>query len=197
MVAELFAEVGHDIATHSTTVIIEVVQFFILGAIVYAVGVGFGKRKGMMVGILARREERVASSLQAAEGADERLEQARADATRLVSEARHEAATVLVAARGEARQTRATMEADVQKQVADMRARADETLATELEEMEVDIRDRLVELVASATRSILNESYGVSEQRAMIQKAILAGIERMDAGGHERQMVAVQKGGQA
>lgn len=197
MVAELFAEVGHDIAAHSTTVIIEVVQFFIFLAIVYAVAIGFGKRKGILVGILARREERVSKALQAAAGADERLAAARNEAAQRIAAARHEAAEILSAARHEAAEAKAAMEADVKRQVAEMRARAEETLATELDEMEVELRDRLVELVASATRSILNESYGVSEQRAMIQKAILSGIERMDTAEASRHVLTAEKGGTA
>jgi F0F1-type ATP synthase membrane subunit b/b' len=198
VIGELFSEVLHEISAHPQTFAIEVVQFVLLLLIVKVVAVGFGKRRGFVASMLAERRERVSVALTQAEDAPAALEEARRDAAAQVAAARSEAAGVLLAARADARSVLETTMAEADFQKDRMRAHAEETLATEFEEMHAEIRERLVDLVAGATRSILNESFAVSEQRALIQKAILSGIERIEVEQHSpRRERLVREGEQA
>jgi hypothetical protein len=61
-----------------------------------------------------------------------------------------------------------------------VRSRAKDVLDAELAEMHVEIRDRLVDVVAHATRSILNEGMTMAEQRELIQNTVTNGIGRME-----------------
>ncbi|MDH4140571.1 MAG: ATP synthase F0 subunit B [Coriobacteriia bacterium] len=191
MVGELFSEIFHEISLHPQTFAIEVVQFVLLVLIVKVVAFGFGKRRGFVRNMLSERQERMAQGLERADTAPVALETARQEVEEKVTAARSEAAQVLVDARGEEHALRETADVEVEAEIAQMRKHAEETLATEFEEMHAEIRERLVELVAGATRSILNESYALSEQRALIQKAILSGIERIRAEENRRQQEAV------
>ncbi|MBE0477393.1 MAG: ATP synthase F0 subunit B [Coriobacteriia bacterium] len=174
---ELISEALHETVGRPLIFGVELVQFGVLVLLVKWVAVRFRKKPGVVVNMLAERRERIGVQLrQAAESeaylanATERSEtalgDARKEAERLVAEAReaaqHEVATVVMAAHEEAER---------------MKAHTKETLDNELEEMLGDVRDQLVELVTRATRQILNEGLSPAEQRVLIQKSILAGVE--------------------
>ncbi len=55
--------------------------------------------------------------------------------------------------------------------------RAESALATEQQEMLLELREQLVELVSSATRSIMNEKLTVSEQRTLIENTIVGSMD--------------------
>lgn len=177
---ELFAEIGHEIAADPTKYVVELVQFGLLVAIVWFVAMGLGKRKGMVVKLLAGRREKVAADLENAAHAEERLESARSEASETVVAAKAEARRIV----GQARRTaRSESNATIATATADadaMRRRAAEILESERADMHKEVREQLVGLVALATRSILNESYSAAEQREMVQSSVLAGIERIE-----------------
>lgn len=181
MVGELFAEIAHEISAHPTTFAIEVAQFVLLVLIVKVVALGFGKRRGFVVNILADRRHRIEARIEAASHAAERLETAREQAAERIAVARGSAARILLDARAEARGVVDAAMAAAEDETEATRRRADETLETEMEEMHVEVRDKLVELVAGATRTILSETYTPTEQRALIQKAIVQGLDRIDS----------------
>ena len=49
-------------------------------------------------------------------------------------------------------------------------------MQTEVAEMQAEVRDLLVNVVADATRSVMNEQLSLPEQRDLIQHAILASV---------------------
>lgn len=180
MVAEMFAEIAHEITADPTKFAVELVQFGIFVLLIKAVGFGFGKRKGMLTNMWARRLERLEARVEEASHAESSLGEARDRAKVRVAEARSAAARILLDARAEARTTLESSRATSAEESRALLARTEETLATELEEMHVEVRDKLVDLVAGATRSILSETYAASEQRALIQKAIIKGLDKID-----------------
>lgn len=181
MIGELFAEIAHEITAEPMRFAVEVIQFVLLLLIVKAVALGFGKRKGFVTNILAERRNRIEARIEAASHSAERLADARRQAEERISVARGSAAHILLDARAEGRQVVQTALSQAAAETEAAQKRAQETLDTELEEMHVEVRDKLVDLVAGATRSILSETHTPSEQRALIQKAISQGLDRMDA----------------
>jgi F-type H+-transporting ATPase subunit b len=178
---ELFAEIGHEIAKDPFKYGMEVAQFAALVGIVYFVAVGIGKkRKGVLVNMLAKRRDRVAASIERAETADEQLASAQERAATALDDARAEAGAILADARKVAAVETAQVRSAADAEAAAIRAHAAEVLDAELAEMHVEIRDRLVEVVAHATRSILNEGLTMAEQRDLIQGAVSAGIDRVE-----------------
>ncbi len=49
-------------------------------------------------------------------------------------------------------------------------------MSTERQEMLLELREQLVDLVSSATRSIMNEKLTVSEQRTLIENTIVESV---------------------
>jgi F-type H+-transporting ATPase subunit b len=177
---ELFAEIGREIAADPVKYGVEVLQFVILVALVWFVAMGLGKRKGMVVKILEGRRSRVASDLEGAAHAEERLESARAEAAEKVAAAKAESTRIVREARRMGRAETKSVLTAAKDEAAAMRRRAEEILEGERADMHRDVREQLVGLVALATRSILNESYSAAEQREMVQASVLAGIERIE-----------------
>ncbi len=64
--------------------------------------------------------------------------------------------------------------------------RADVAVQTEEAEMQAEIRDLLVNIVADATRSVMNERLSLPEQRELIQHAILASVGAESADSPEQ-----------
>ena len=180
MVGELFAEIVHEVTAAPTTMIIELVQFVILVLIVKVAVFGFGKRRGFLANILSERLARLNERVERASHADADLGAAQVRAEERITTARNEAAALLRRARDEARSAQENTDARIAEDHDKMLRRAEETLATELDEMHAGVRETLVELVAGATRSVLSETCGPSEQRVLIQRAILEGIERIE-----------------
>lgn len=169
---EIFVAMVEDVRTAPMRQVAELVQFAVLMAIVWVVAIGFGTRRGFIVNMLAEKREALAASISEALGSESRL-----------TAARHEAGSVERAARADARKVLADAASDAEKLVADARAaadaeaalvtsRAENALTTEREEMEMELRDSLIEAVATATRAIMNEQMTVSEQRLLIESAI-------------------------
>lgn len=178
--SEILHEIVTEISAGPTAFAIEVVQFLLLAATVYFIAFGFGKRKGMVSNMLTERRARVARRVDRAAHADEELERSREEAAARTAAAKSEAAAIVRQARATARslakQTRTTTDAEA----AEMRERAVKALEEERAEMQVEIRDRLVGIVAQATRALLNEGLSPHEQRLLIQEIMSSEIDRLE-----------------
>jgi len=159
---------------------IEVVQFLILMGILYVAVFGFGKRKGFVVNLIAERRHRIEQRVERAGHAGDALAQARETAAVRLKEARAEAATVMREARATAKASRRDIRAAADAEAEAIRTRAAAVLDEEFAEMHVEIRDRLVGVVAQATRSLLNEGLSPQEQRELIQGVVAGGLDRLE-----------------
>jgi len=179
--SEVIHEIVTEIAADPTKFVIEIVQFVLLIAIAYSVAVGTKRRRGMLGNILDRRRGRVAERVERAAHAEEALAQAREEAAASAAAARDEAREIAKQARTTARASRRDLRAAVDAEGEAIRARSAKVLEEERAEMHVEVRDRLVDVVAQATRSLLNEGLPPQEQRQLIQKIISSEIDRLDA----------------
>lgn len=177
MVSELFQEIKVEIAANPTTIIIEVVQFVILITIVWVVAFGVGKRSGFVKNMLKERRVKIASDLEMADGSGAALEAARQKAVADVAEAQASAKKTLTEARRKAKAERTAGAAAADRDVEALRDHAQQLLAMEHQEMLAEARERLLEVVGSATRHILSERISPAEQRALVQRAIMTTIE--------------------
>jgi F-type H+-transporting ATPase subunit b len=178
--SEVLHEIVTEIGAGPGAFAIEVLQFFVLVAIVYFVAFGFGSRKGMISNMLTERRDRVAARVERAAHADEQLARSREEARARVAAVGSEAATIRREARARARSSRRDLRAAADAEAASIRERAVKVLEEERAEMHVEIRDRLVGVVAQATRSLLNEGLSPHEQRELIQKIVSSEIGRLE-----------------
>jgi F0F1-type ATP synthase membrane subunit b/b' len=179
--SDVLHEIAREIGGNPAAFVIEIVQFVVLLAIVYVVALGFGHRKGMVANMLTERRQRVAVRVERAAHADEMLAQARDQAAARAAAARRDAATIVREARAAARDSRRDARAAADAEAQSIRARARQVLEEEGAEMGVEMRDRLVGVVAQATRALLNEGLSEQEQRQLIQGIVSAEIDRIDA----------------
>ena len=173
---EILTTIIEEIQAAPMQLVAEVVQFVILIAIVWVVAVGFGKRRGFVVNMLSEKHDALTAHVSEALGSDEELSTARHDAAASERAARAEARRVVAEATHDAAKIRddARNAADTDADLVTSRART--ALATEREEMEIELRERLIETVAAATRAIMNEQMTVSEQRTLIEDSISASV---------------------
>jgi F0F1-type ATP synthase membrane subunit b/b' len=157
-IAEMFGKIATDIGAEAVAapmrIVAEVAQFAVLLTIVYVVAVGFGKRKGFVANMLTERRDSVAARIEAASHVDE-----------VVAQAKHECSEIENAAHAET-------DADCSR----IQERAESALTTEQQEMMLELREQLVELVSSATRAIMNEKLTISEQRTRIENTIVGSM---------------------
>ncbi|HET6350698.1 MAG TPA: ATP synthase F0 subunit B [Coriobacteriia bacterium] len=179
MLGELFAEVVKEMRT--TTYVIELVQFAVLVGIVWVVAVGFGKRSGFVKNMLAERHAKTLADLDAARVAPDALERERAYAAAHKKSARAEARHLLNNVKAEVAKVEAEEHERVDTDAAALLTRADETLATETEEMHAEVREQMVDLVTRATRRILNERMTLSDQRRLIEEHVSQAVEGMQS----------------
>lgn len=177
MVAELMSEMLHEITGDPVRFAAEVVQFGLLVAIVWVAAVGAGRRSGFVRNMLAERRQRVADRVRSAQDSVGLLEGARAQASAKMRTARTEARRIIGEAKRKAEMIEAEAHAEADAEAQRIATRAEEALATELAEMHVDIREQLVDLVAQATRSVMNERLTLAEQRHLIEGAVLASVD--------------------
>lgn len=173
---EIVLEIGADPGKFA----IEVVQFLVLVAIAYFVAIGLGRRKGMLTNILAERRSRVAARVDRAAHADEELVRSQVEAMSRVAAAKSEAAAIVRQARATARVLGRQSRATTDSEAAEIRERAARVLEEESAEMRVEIRDRLVGVVAQSTRAMLNEGLSAHEQRQLIQGILSAQIGNLE-----------------
>jgi F0F1-type ATP synthase membrane subunit b/b' len=83
---------------------------------------------------------------------------------------------VVASTKKECAELEASTRAEVDAECVRIHERAESALATERQEMVLELREQLVEMVSSATRSIMNEKLTSAEQRALIEGGILGSM---------------------
>jgi len=190
---EVLQEIAKEIGADPGKFVIEVVQFAVLLGIVYVVALGFGKRRGMVANMLVERRRRIEERVDRAAHAEETLAQARERAATALAEARAEAAAILREARASARTSRRDQRRAADAEADTIRSRARQVIDEERAEMAIEVRDRLVGVVAQATRGLLNEGLSPQEQRQLIQNIVSSEIERLDDALEKRPGPAVAR----
>lgn len=188
--SEIAAEMGAEYLHQPMRMLAETLQFAVLLGIVWVVALGFGSRKGFLANMLSERKDAVAARVEHASHAESALAAARSEATTLSRKGRAEARALVSEAKKECVALEADSRADADAECARIEERAHTALETEHEEMLLDLREQLVELVSSATRSILNEQLTASEQRSLIEQAILGSLDVKPLSGTARRRVA-------
>jgi F0F1-type ATP synthase membrane subunit b/b' len=100
---ELLSIVAHEITGDPTKYAIELVQFGLLVAIVWMVAVGVGRRKGVVVKMLEKHQDRIGAEIARTKSADGVLDAARVRATETSEAGRVEAAAIITEAKRVAR----------------------------------------------------------------------------------------------
>jgi F0F1-type ATP synthase membrane subunit b/b' len=187
--AEMYSEILTAIATEFAhaplRLFAEVMQFAVLLGIVWVVAIGFGKRRGFVANMLTERRERVAAHVETASHADEALADAKREAAATARTARATAREIVMHAKKECVEIEQTAHAETDADCARIEERAEAALSTERQEMLLELREQLVDLVSSATRSIMNEKLTLSEQRTLIENTIAESVNA-SAGGDAR-----------
>jgi len=178
---ELLHEVVKEIGAKPVNFAIEVVQFGILLVLIKMLAFGFGSRRGMVTNMLSNRRERVRQQLEDAAAAEGELAGARKQARRVLREARTDAKQIVETARQGAQEEDAAAVAGIHEEAAVALKQAEELLEQERQDTLTSVHDQLVGLVTGAMRQILNEGFTPEEQRGLIQKAVVEGLENLES----------------
>ncbi len=155
---------------------VELLQFAILFAAFWVLAIGFRNRKGILVNAIDRQAQQTTADLALVESAPSIVASARVDAERIRKEAHTEAEGLVREATMEAESIRREAAESAEAESSAILERADVAVQTEVAEMQAEVRDMLVNIVADATRSVMNEQLSLPEQRELIQHAILASV---------------------
>ena len=177
---ELFEEIVHEITGEPLKFLLEIIQFCLLVLIIKAIGFGFGEKKGMITNMLAERREKIVGQLQAVEEAEKELVLAEEKARFILNEAKTEAEQTIRAAKQAAEEEEAAHLAAIDEEAATIEKQAEESLEKERAEAMSGVHDQLVDLVTLGTRQVLDEGFSPSEQRALVQKAILSSLDDLE-----------------
>lgn len=173
---EIAVEIGAEVVHQPARLVAEVVQFALLLGIVWVVAFGFAKRKGFVANMLAERRERVQARIEGASHAEKSLAVSKAEAAAATRAGRAKAREVIAHAKKECDEIKGTARAETDADCSRIQERAHSALSTEQQEMLLELREQLVELVSSATRSIMNEKLTVAEQRKLIENTIVRSV---------------------
>jgi len=182
LLSEIATEIGYEYVHEPMRMLAEIVQFLVLLGIVWVVAIGFGKRRGFVANMLTERQTGVAARVERASHASEALAEAKSEATGVTRKGRAEARTLVTDAKKECAALEESARAETDADCARIEERAQSALATEHQEMLLELREQLVELVSSATRSIMNEQLTAAEQRALIEQTIVGSIDASGTG---------------
>ncbi len=174
--AETFNLLVEELSLNPMKFAVEFVQFALLATGFWVLAIGYGKRRGILVNAVDRRAQQTVADLALVQSAPEIVASARADAERIRAEARTEADGLLREADMESAAIRREAAASGDAESTAILQRAEVAVQTEVAEMQAEIRDALVNVVADATRSVMNEQLSLPEQRELIQHAILASV---------------------
>ena len=176
MITETLSAIFREVRGEPFVLLGEVIQFAILAAGVWMLAVGFGKRQGLLKANLVKRKANVDANLAVMLEAPQRAEEATQRAADLAAEAHGTAESVASAAKQEADDLERRIREDADLQAERISQHVDEALASEEERMLAELRTRLVDTVAQATRSVLSGSLSVTEQRRLIESSVVAAM---------------------
>lgn len=181
MFVEVWQEVWHEVTHEPLAVVIELAQFAILVLIIKLVALGTRNRRGVVVNMLGERKERVRRQLEEAAAHEREAAEAPARAKATAQLADEDRRVILAEAERHAATERERILAEADEQAAEIERQAADTLEHERAEVLGGVRDVLVDIVARATRQVLDEGYSPAEQREMIQSAIIASIDDLES----------------
>lgn len=190
MCREIVAEIASEFAHEPMRVLAEVVQFALLAGAAWVVMFGFGKRKGFVANMLSERQSAIARRVERATHADEALADAKREAASLARDGRAQARDIVARAKQESSELEAAARAETDADCARIEERAEAALSTERQEVQLELREKLVDLVSSATRTILNEKLTVSEQRRLIEAAVSGSVAASGTAHREARVAA-------
>jgi F0F1-type ATP synthase membrane subunit b/b' len=173
---EIFAAVVEEVASNPWGLLAEVTQFLLLVAIIWVVAMGTRKRRGFVANMLVERDEHVQARLEEAGKAEQCLAESTERADARLTAAAKEAEQLLSDARMEAEKIAEQVSIDAETEADRIVSRAESALVTERSEMELEVREELVDLVAQATRLVMSEKVSLDEQRRLIEGAIVASV---------------------
>lgn len=181
MLSELYTAFYEEVLGSSSAqlrFVAEIVQAAIIVGAVWVIAIGWGERKGFVLNMLNERRAKVRAHLETASRAEQDLAHAKQISALKVRSANADARRTIADAKLEAEQYEAKAKSDADTEAERITQRAESALETELAEMSLEIREELVDLVAQATRAIMNEKMTVAEQRKLIEDTIIANVAR-------------------
>lgn len=173
---EIAVEIGTEVVTQPSRLFAEVVQFAVLLGIVWVAAFGFAKRRGFVANMLAERRSRVEARVEGASHAEKSLADSKQEAAATIRAGRAKARETIAHTKKECEEIGRTAHAETDAECSRIQDRAQSALSTEQQEMLLELREQLVELVSSATRSIMNEKLTVAEQRKLIENTIVGSV---------------------
>ena len=180
MITETLNAIMRDLQGEPFVILGEVIQFAILAAAVWFLAVGFGKRQGLLKSRLVKRQANLGSQLELVLAAPSRAEEATLRAGELAEEARTTVASTGSSAKQEADEIERRIHEEADTEAERISRHVDEALASENERMIAEVRARLVDTVAQATRSVMSGALSVPEQRRLIETAVVAAMSAED-----------------
>jgi F-type H+-transporting ATPase subunit b len=146
--------------------------FWVAIAFVIAIAIAWKPLSKMILGGLDGRSERIASELDEARRLREETQELLASYERKQREAEKEAEGIVAAAQEEAERLARRAAADLETQVARRRQMALDRIAQAETDAVRDVRAAAVDLALKATRKLLDEKIGETEQSKLVDEAI-------------------------
>ncbi|MGY8996661.1 MAG: F0F1 ATP synthase subunit B family protein [Alphaproteobacteria bacterium] len=146
--------------------------FWVAIAFVIAVAIVWKPGSKMILGGLDGRSERIANELDEARRLREEAQELLASYERKQREAEKEAEGIIAAAREEAVRLAKRAAADLEGQVARRRQMALDRIGQAETDAVRDVRAAAVDLALKATRKLLDEKIGETEQANLVEEAI-------------------------
>ena len=159
---ELFAKLGIDWRLLIAQLINFVILFLALTFLLYK----------PLIGVLEKRQKKIADSLRDAERISEELRSAQDKSLAILSEARGEAGKVVIAAQAAADRVRSEALEKTRTEVATVITNGKNQLATERDQMVNEVRAVAAELIAGATQKIIGEKMTDAKDKHLIEKIL-------------------------
>lgn len=180
-VVEVFREAWQEVLLHPSVFVAELAQFAILLAILKAVILGWGERKGLVVNMLAERLERVREEVETAEArraAFSRLEERVAS---IHAEAESEAQAIMARASEDAARERELVGEQIREEIARIERQTDETLEREREEAIRGVHEQFLPIITSSIRKLVDEGFSPDERKKRLEHAILQSVSELES----------------
>lgn len=175
LLREAVSESLHEVIVEPQAFLIEFVQAALLIGVVFYFGSKFVRR------YFAKRRDRIADELNGAEAAEKEHEAAQRDAQRIVAQAQKDAEELLEAGRAAAEAERVNAVAAIERDAGQLVSQAAAAIEAERTALTSRMCDQMVELVIVISKRYLGTAFTESEERALMQKAVLASLDRLDS----------------
>jgi F-type H+-transporting ATPase subunit b len=159
---ELFAKLGIDWRLLIAQLVNFVILFSALTFLLYK----------PLIGVLEKRQKKIADSLKDAERIGEELRSAQDKSLAILSEARGEAGKVVAVAQAAADRVRSEALDKARAEVAALVANGKNQLIAERDAMVNDVRVVAAELIAEATQKVIGEKMNDAKDKHLIEKIL-------------------------